>query len=162
MSTPPPTTGNVPVPRSSLRVQGDPTIWGLDENSIAVSPRLTTDAPAALSIVKPVIGTLLLAPQLAESILLTPLPPAGGWVPCITLPSPYLYLPSPVGVAANSPGYMLAGPDTNLEAVQNAITTAMSGRTRLTVNVTLDGTGSIVVINGAELPFVVLTTAVAI
>ncbi len=161
MSNSVPITENLPFPQSFLRIGGDPTIWALDETSLAVSPKLLADGPAALSVVKPVAGTLLLAPRLAGSIVLTPVPPAGGWVPCAKLASPYLYLPSPAGIATNSPGYMLAGADTDLKAVQEAITAAMSGSTRLTVNVTLDGTGSIVVINGAQLPFVVLATAVS-
>jgi hypothetical protein len=159
MSSPEPI--NLPYPESFLRIGGDPTVWALDEISLTVSPKLLADGPAALSVVKPVAGTLLLAPRLAGSLVLTPLPPAGGWVPCAKLASPYLYLPSPAGIAPTSPGYMLAGADADLETVQQAITAAMSGSTRLTVNVTLDGTGSFVVINGAQLPFVVLATAVA-
>jgi len=159
MSSPTPaTTVQVPFPLSYLGVQGDPTIWGLEEIAAAVSPKLTADAPVALSVVEPVVGTLLLAPRLAASLVLTPvLNPQGGWVPCVALAAPYLYLPSPAGVTANSPGYMLVG--SNLQTVQEDITAAMSNGTRLTVNVTLGGTGSTVVINGAELQFVILATA---
>jgi len=161
MSSPTPaTTDQVPYPLSYLSVEGDPTNWGLEEIAAAVSSKLATDSPAVLSVVKPVVGTLLLAPRLAASLVLTPvLNPQGGWVPCIALAAPYLYLPSPAGVTANSPGYMLVGSDANLEAAQEAITAAMSNSTQLTVNVTRDGTGSTVVINGAELQFVVLATA---
>jgi len=156
------TSDKAPFPLSYLSVEGDPTNWGLDEIAAAVSPKLAADAPAVLSVVKPVVGTLLLAPRLAASIVLTPVPPAGGWVPCVALAAPYLYLPSPAGVTASSPGYILAGSSANLEAVQEAITAAMSDSTRLTVDVTHNGTGSTVVINGAALRFAVLATATAL
>jgi len=45
---------NFPYPQSFLRIGGDPTIWALDEISLAVSPKLLADGPAALSVVKPV------------------------------------------------------------------------------------------------------------
>ena len=104
MSTAVPTTEKFPLPKSFLCVEGDPTLWGLAV--LDVAPSLAAHDPVALEVVSPLAGTLLLAPLRAGSIVVsTPRAgPAGGWVPCLKLQSPYLYLPSTTGVAAHSPG----------------------------------------------------------
>lgn len=136
-------------------VEGDPTEWGLREPFVT---GLTDGEPVALGVVTPLTGTLLLAPRRAGSFSVQPLPPAGGWVPCVMLPASYLYLPSTTGLAAHSPGYML-GPGTSLETLQEEIMTAMRGGTLLTVSATIGGAAGTVVLNGALLPFVVLVDA---
>ena len=160
MSSTEPTTVIYPIPTSDLSVAGDPNVWGLSENALVAAQRLAAGAPVELDVVRPVAGKLLLAPRRVGAIVLTPLPAPGGWVPCDTLPSAYLYLPSPAGVNPASPGYVLAGSDTNVEALQQAIMTAMSDGTMLNVSITINGAASIVAINGGELPFVVLAKAV--
>jgi hypothetical protein len=155
MSSPAPTIERFPIPGSILCVEGDPTQWGLSERSIA---GLTDGEPVALGVVTPLEGALLLAPRRAGSLSVHPLPPAGGWVPCVKLPASYLYLPSTTGLATHSPGYMLA-PGTNLETLQQDILTAMRDGTLLTVSATIDGSAGTVILNGAALPFVVLVDA---
>jgi len=142
-----------------LRVQGDPTSWGLSELDIAEPAWLTAGDPVALAVVTPLAGTLLLAPGRAGSLALSPVPPGGGWVPCVKLPSPYLYLPSPAGVLAHAPGYVLAGPDTDLASLQQAILAAMHDSTLLTVTVNDNGNQGVVLLNGAQLAFAVLAQA---
>jgi hypothetical protein len=156
MSSPAPTILTFPIPSSILCVEGDPTQWGLLERVIT---GLTDGEPVTLGVVTPLAGTLLLAPRRAGSFSLYPLPPAGGWVPCVKLPAPYLYLPSTTGLAAHSPGYMLA-PGTSLETLQQDIMTAMRDGTLLPpVSATIDGHAGTVILNGAFLPFVVLVDA---
>jgi hypothetical protein len=154
MNNPQPTE-NFPFPTDRLRFAGDPTEWGVN----LVGTVLTPGAPVALLVSGPVAGKLLLAPTQAGSLPLPVIGPLPGWVPCVMLPSPYLYLPSPVGVDAESPGYMLAGPYTDVEALQGSIMEAMSNRTELDVSITNDGRTSTLVVNGAEVPFVVLAVA---
>jgi hypothetical protein len=148
-----------PLPASNLQIEGDPTLWGLHETGTPTPRWVTAGDPVALAVITPLEGTLLLAPRRAASFLLYPLPLLpGGWVPCIKLQSPYLYLPSTTGVAADSPGYRLA-PGANLEQLQRDILAAMSTGDLLPVTVSI-GTGhGTVVLNGAQLPFVVLARA---
>jgi len=152
-----------PLPTSSLQVEGDPTLWGLQEADTPAPPWLTAGDPVALAVITPLQGTLLLAPRRAGSFLLYPLsppgiPPPGGWVPCIKLRSPYLYLPSTTGVAADSPGYMLA-PGANLEQLLQDILAAMGTGDLLPVSVSIGADRGTVMLNGAQLPFVVLAEA---
>ena len=147
---------HAPLPKSILHVEGDPTEWGLSETDQARPPWITGEDPVELPVVSPLVGTLLLAPKLAGSFLLYPKPPiTGGWVPCVRLPSAYLYLPSTVGVPADSPGYMLA-PDTDLGQLRRDIKTVMGHDQFLTVDVSIGGVTGVVVLNGTKLPFVVL------
>jgi hypothetical protein len=138
-----------------LCVEGDPTQWGLRERVIT---GLTDGGPLALHVVAPLAGTLLLAPRRAGSLFVRPLPGDTGWVPCVKLPDPYLYLPSTSGLAAHSPGYMLAS-GTNLQTLQADIMTAMREGTLLTVSASLGELTGTVVLNGAELAFAVLADA---
>jgi predicted ester cyclase len=155
MNNPQPTV-NFPRATTSLPFAGDPTKWDVSLFEIVVTP----GAPVALPVCDPVAGTLLLAPTQAGSLPPPPVAdPYPGWVPCVMLPSPYLYLPSPAGVDAESPGYMLADPDTDVEALQGRIMEAMSNRTELNVSVTTERRTSTVVVNGAAEPFVVLAVA---
>jgi hypothetical protein len=159
MTTTPPTV-RFPIPRSTLVVAGDPTTWFLTSLTVGPPSWVTTGDPVALEVVKPVAGTLLLAPSRAGSCVLTPIQGAGdGWVPCVELAAPCLHLPTPDGTTATSPGYPLTGSGTNLAALQQSILTAMSDGKQLTVDVDNDSTRSIVVISGATVPFVVLATA---
>jgi hypothetical protein len=156
MSSTDPVTLRFPLPRSILRMMGDPTPWSLDELAEQVAPKLLADDPVALAIVRPLAGTLLLGPRLAGGSALSPVPGETGWVPCVKLPSACLYLPSAAGWVAGSSGYELAGSDANLETLQQDLMAAMRAGARHTVSVSVDGIESTVVVNGAELPFLVL------
>jgi hypothetical protein len=103
----------------------------------------------------------LLMPRQCGSLALTP-PPldvAGGWVPCVKLEEPYLYIPSASGLFASSPGYLLAAPDNNLAALQERITAAVHERKVISVAVGSVSGAGMVLLDGASLPFVVLGQA---
>jgi hypothetical protein len=160
MSSPDPGVEHLPRPRSFLLVQGDPTLWGLDEE-YAGSPPWLTKPSSALAVVTPLSGKLLLAPRHAGSLVLYPPPEAhddGGWVPCIRLPASYLYLPSTTGVSLPTPGYALA-PGTDLNTLQREILNTMDTGSLLQVGVSVDGIAGAVSLDGAHLPFVVLANA---
>ena len=153
---------SMPPVNSSLIVEGDPTSWGLYETYTAGSlPGPAGDEPRALSVATPLFGWLLLAPRRAGTLVvggLRPQHPTGGWIPCLRLPAPYLYLPSPAGVslATPTPGYMLA-PDTDLAALKDQILDAMRGDgSPLSVSTNNAGIPGTVFLDGSRLPFVVL------
>lgn len=198
-----PASGNLPLPSSILSIGGDPTVWGLRDTSADVAPKLKAGVPVALDVLTPLIGTFILAPRRAASIVLggdaldpdggffygakLPVDTGGGWFYGASpvahphggffygaklaadphggffygtkLASPCLYLPNCTVAAPGSPGYVLSGSGANLEALQQAIMTAMGDGTLLTVDVSIGGIDGMVVVNGAELPFVVLVTA---
>jgi hypothetical protein len=148
-------------PTAYLRIQGDPTSWAMT-GILPVMPAWSQDTGIVpLNVVGPLIGTLLLAPRQCGSLALTP-PPidvAGGWVPCIKLEQPYLYLPSASGLAAASPGYLLAAPDNDLATLQQRIVTAVQERSVISVAISSVGRPGVVLLDGASLPFVVLGQA---
>lgn len=158
MSSTEPTIVHKPIPGSYVRVEGDPTQWGLAGRDVA---GLTAGGPVALEVITPLAGTLLLAPRRAGSLSAYPVPVLpGGWVPCVELPAPHLYLPCTTGVARQSPGYALA-PGTNLQTLQQEILTAMADGALLPVSAMIDGQAGTVLLNGAALPFVILADAEA-
>jgi hypothetical protein len=85
-------------------------------------------------------------------------------MPAMTLVSgsQYLYIPTVKGLTADlaSPGYTLAAQyDHQLAALQQDIVAAMDGDgSILAVNVNVVG-GGVVILNGAQLPFAVLSPA---
>jgi hypothetical protein len=139
---------------SYLKIQGDPTSWGL-----RTAPPQDPDwqAPVALDIVQPVAGTLILSPARTGSYALTPEVWGNGWHPGppIKLVAPYLYVPTISGMTTASHGYPLAAKDPGLPALQRSILDAMTAGTTLTVNVDVLGSG-VVTLNGAQLSFAVL------
>lgn len=136
-----------------LKIQGDPTSWGL-----AAAPPQDgwSDTPVAIPVVTPVAGTLLLSPARAGSFALTLGIYANGWVHGgpIEIASPHLYIPTTAGVKAGSQGYPLPA-QYDLPALQQSILDAMTTGSILPVVVEADGIG-VVVLNGAQLPFAVL------
>jgi hypothetical protein len=158
MSSPDPVAEHLPPPNSFLLVEGDPTVWGMNETDVVSPSWLTDGEPVELTVVTPLSGALLLAPRRAGSLVLYPDLPHGGWIPCTSLPSPYLYLPSTTGVAMQTPGYRL-GPDTNINTLKQEILTAMRTGTLLKVSVSIGPSVGTVLLNGAHLPFVVLADA---
>jgi hypothetical protein len=157
MSTPDPGPGQLQPPKSFLRIEGDPTSWGLTEENVTSAPWLTARKPVALTVVTPLSGVLLLAPRRVGSLLLSPALPRGGWIPVIMQPSRSLYLPT-AGQAVPATGYTLS-PDVNQQTLQRDILTAMRKGTQLKVGVRIGPSIGTVVLNGAELPFVVLADA---
>lgn len=144
-----------PIPLSILKIQGDPTQWGL-----TTAPQQDpgwNDGPVALGIMSPVAGTLILSPARVGSFALTPGIWGNGWHPgaTIDLVSPYLYIPNATGLTSASPGYPLAAPDNNLPVLQRRIMDAMTSGSTLQVNVDVLG-GGLVTLNGAQLTFAVL------
>jgi len=148
------------VPASILQIEGDPTLWGV--KTVGPHDPGWHDDPVAIDIGAPVEGTLILSPARAGSFALTPPPPGDGWMPAMTLlsGSQYLYIPTVKGLtsALASPGYLLAAQyDHQLPALQQDIMAAMDGDgSILAVNVNVVG-GGVVILNGAQLPFVVLS-----
>lgn len=147
----------LPAPKSLLRVAGDPTEWGLRDAAVPAPPWLSTSNPVALAVATPLSGTLLLAPGRAGSFTLSPVgqssPSIFSWIPC---PVPYLYLPATTGPTAQQCGYALA-PGTDMGTLQRQILTAMADSSQLPVDITVGDASAMVVLNGANLPFVVLT-----
>jgi hypothetical protein len=142
-----------PIPASLLRIEGDPTSWGL--TSARPGSQDWGSEPVALATMGPLVGTLVLSPRVGSFALLPP-PPGDGWVPAVKAVAPFLYIPTPAGLSAESPGYWLAAPDDNLAALQEKIMAAMQHGTALTVQINTPGGGGVIVLNGAELSFVVL------
>jgi hypothetical protein len=129
--------GQAGLPANFLKIQGDPTSWGLR----AAPPQDGwNDGPVAIDIISPVAGTLILSPARAGSFALTPEIWANGWehgTP-IELVSYYLYIPQ-----------------YDLPTLQQSIMDAMTTGSTLTVNVDVLS-GGVVILNGAQLPFAVL------
>ena len=70
-----PTTKNFPVPKSILRVEGDPTAWELGELEIGMAQQLASPDPVALQVVKPLAGhTHARAPACGKLRLVTVAP----------------------------------------------------------------------------------------
>jgi hypothetical protein len=141
-------------PASFLKIQGDPTWWGL---RTAPPQDGWNDTPVAIDIISPVAGILILSPARVGSFVLAPEIVGNGWVygGLIELASPYLYIPTTSGLTANSQGYPLAPPYDNLPALQRSIVDAMTTGSTLLANVADPITG-VVILNGAQLPFAVL------
>jgi hypothetical protein len=142
-----------------LQIEGDPTIWKLSE-PIDASAVMLPGQPFRATIVAPLPGALVLSCQAAVSVVLySPLDVPGGTGATpngLKSPTtPFVYLPSVTGLPpASPPGYPLsAGSD--LAALEEDITAAMSQRTFYTV----EFSDSTLVLNGATLPFVVLFPA---
>jgi hypothetical protein len=143
------------LPANFLKIQGDPTSWGLR----TTPPRDGWhDTPVALDLTSPVAGILILSPARVASYSLTAEIWANGWEHGgnIKVVSPYLYIPSTAGLTADSHGYPLAAQH-DLPALQRSILDAMTRGSTLTVNLDVLGSGT-VILNGAQLPFAVLAT----
>jgi hypothetical protein len=145
------------LPAGFVKIQGDPTWWGLR----TAPPHGGWDALVQLPIISPVAGNLILSPARVGSYALktgTSFHPMNGWLdgPPIQLVSPYLYIPTTSGLTAASHAYPLAA-DVNLRELEKSILDAMTAGTSLLVPVDLSGAR--VILNGAQLPFAVLAEA---
>jgi hypothetical protein len=139
-----------------LQIGTDPTAWvleGTDPDTVAAQLSQAT-APVVLPVVDPLQGDLVVSPSAAAISVQGP-PAAHGWHPShIALSRPVLYLPSPTGPTQDFPGYPL-DPNTGLAAPEQDIIAAMSGGTRLSIQIA-DIRGGVVLLNGAALDFAVL------
>jgi hypothetical protein len=149
--------GQTELPASFLKIQGDPTSWGLPT---APPQDGWNNGPVAIDIITPVTGTLILSPARAGSFALTAGKYNNGWVggDPIKLATPYLYIPTTSGLKPDTRGYPLAPQYDNLPALQRSIMDAMTTGSTLTVSVNVPG-GGVVILNGGQLPFAVLTEA---
>ena len=138
----------------TLRIDSDPTSWELT-NGIEQVPAF--GAPVVLPVYHPLRGDLVLSPRSVGSVVFLEYQPPD---PRDTRPDGYpipkgdgaLYLPSPIGpdVLSYPPNLYLLS--TDRAALEADIKAAMTKSTPLPVKIT----GGEVVINGAEVPFVVL------
>jgi hypothetical protein len=144
-----------------LQIGSDPTTWMLSEAIDAAA--LTSRHPLKAAVVAGMNGkltlgrngTLILSSRAAGSVVLSGVGnavPSGGHL----VSPPFLYLPSAAGLKPGTPGYALP-PDTDVAALQDEITTAMSRSEFCTVP---SGHG-VLVLHGGTLPFVVLFPGIA-
>lgn len=144
-----------------LGIGTDPTAWVLENADLdTVATQLSqATGPVVLPVIDPLQGDLVVSPSAAATISVQRPPPTHGWHPShLALPPwPVLYLPSPTGPTADSPGYPL-DPDTDLAALEQDIIAAMNGGTILGIQVS-DIQGGVVLLNGAALGFAVLVQA---
>lgn len=149
MTTPTPVSAG-----TFLYVGGDPTEWQLANPEPVPPPWRDSGDPVALAVVRPVFGTLVLAPRRAGNIALLAAMFDHPWIPAGLL-LPHIYVPTPTGVGPGQPGYSLAA-GTDLPELEESIKAAMRDGTTLELTVSgLSGDG-VLVLNGAVLPFVVL------
>jgi len=138
-------------PKSVLRIDGDPTLWGLRDFTVDPGkPPPWSTQPVLLDLIAPLVGTLVLSPR-AGGFAIFPPTPADGWMPGMRIEFPYLYLPTTAGVHSSSPIYELAQATTASD-----IAAAMQSGDSLPLRFTSVGQPSWVVINGATLAFAVL------
>jgi hypothetical protein len=143
-----------------LKIDDDPTAWRLDEPIAAAELTTSGNAPFRATIVQPRTGTLLLSTQAAASVVLsedisgphTGVFPNGGDAHNEFPAHPFLYLPSVTGLTSKaSRSWYPLKVGTKLRELERDITTAMSQGQPCTVELT----DSIIMLNGANLSFVV-------
>jgi hypothetical protein len=151
---------------SRIRINGDFNIWTLTDN-INLAELAKADTPLNLGVSGPLTGTMLLSAKGAASVTLLPSsdgnpssggnPLPAGWIPGeVAMLTPHLYLRSATSEVAHHSLYPLpARVDTR--ELAGRITDAMDQHTRHTVYFGANDRGPGVVLNGAELVFVVIT-----
>jgi hypothetical protein len=138
-----------------LQIDGDPTFWWLKQ-PIDESTLTGSGAIQHLDTVSPVSGTLVLSVGVVASFALAD--PAMGAIPTdADRPAPLLYLPTPGGFPGVTAAYSLPA-NTDLAALINEITTAMSANISIAVGL-VGGGANRVVLNGALLSFAVICPA---
>jgi hypothetical protein len=148
---------------AELQVGTDPSVWTFDAaNYDEVATALEHPAPISIEVTAPMRGTLILNPRAAGTVVLSqPISPR-GWNPSggDVGTAPLLYVPSVSGPTRSNPGYLLAA-RYEMAVLQREIEAAMSGRTLLSLDLESGAQDKgVVVLNGAILPFAVLTRAV--
>lgn len=149
---------------AELQIGIDPSVWTFDPAAYdEVATALEHPAPITIQVTSPMQGTLILNPRAAGTVVLTlPISPR-GWNPSGggIGTAPLLYVPSVTGPARSNPGYLLSA-SYEMALLQRDIEAAMSGGTLLSLQQEAGAPDKgVVVLNGAILPFAVLTRAVA-
>lgn len=142
-----------------MRIDDDATTWVLGQ-PLDPAELIGAKEPLALTVTRPLSGTVLLSASVAASVTLLPAPDAAvapmGWIPGgLGAPLPLIYLPSP-GADAGSANVTELPMTTDLAALTSQIKAAMAAGTRVAVPLGASGDGGVAVLNGATLPFVVL------
>jgi hypothetical protein len=149
---------------AELQIGIDPAVWTFDPASYdAVATALEHPAPIIIQVTAPMQGTLILNPRAAGAVVLSqPISPrgwnpSGGGIGTV----PLLYVPSVTGPTLSNHGYLLSA-DYEMALLQRDIEAAMSGGTLLSLHLEAGAPDKgVMVLNGAILPFAVLTRAVA-
>jgi hypothetical protein len=149
---------------AELQIGIDPSVWTFDPASYdEVATALEHPAPITIQVTAPMQGTLILNPRAAGTVVLTlPISPR-GWNPSGggIGTAPLLYVPSVTGPTRSNPGYLLSQ-SYEMAVLQRDIEAAMSSGTLLSLQQEAGAPDKgVVVLNGAILPFAVLTRAVA-
>ena len=122
--------------------------------------------PVVLAVSEPLAGRLLLSPRSAGSLVFfqPAMDPHHGVVPNgVRLPGQCLYVPSTTGPDphSNPARYYLLPSGTDLAALEREIKAAMSRGTTVSVDFAGPDEPGVVVLNGAALPFAVLSSPTA-
>ncbi len=149
---------------AELQIGIDPSVWTFDPSAYdEVATALEHPAPITIQVTSPMQGTLILNPRAAGTVELSlPISPR-GWNPSGggVGTAPLLYVPSVTGPTRSNPGYLLST-SYEMALLQRDIEAAMSGGTLLSLQLEAGAPDKgVVVLNGAILPFAVLTRAVA-
>ncbi len=144
----------------SLNIGSDPTSWILDNSKEDVTydlvkRKLHAAQPFALPVAEPLEGELALSPR-AGNVSLISFPRGHNWNPSDVPTSPFLYIATAVGPAADQENCYVLAHDADVEELQRRILKAMADPDVVTVEVTAGGGSGVLVLNGATLPFVVL------
>jgi hypothetical protein len=137
----------------NLQIEGDPTIWWLDQ---PVDVSQWTGQTVSVSVKAPISGTLLISLRVASVAAFTESGVSAA-PSSLVLPFPAIYLPTASGPSANSYGYVLPL-SANLSNLEGQISAAMGGGISVTIPFGLASNGALIV-SGAALPFVVLCPA---
>jgi hypothetical protein len=149
---------------AELQIGIDPSVWTFDPASYdEVATALEHPAPITIQVTAPMNGTLIVNPRAAGTVVLNlPISPR-GWNPSGggIGTAPLLYVPSVSGPTLSNHGYVLSA-SYEMTLLERDIKAAMSGGTILSLQLEAGAPDKgVVVINGAILPFALLTRAVA-
>ena len=145
---------------SYIYIEGDATVWTL-RDPISAEQISESAKPLPLTITNPLKGTLLLSARAASVELFPdsghPLQPM-GWIPGdVRQPDACLYLPS-ASIPENGPVLYGLSKATAAELPER-LKTAMTEKAKITVPFSWGASNGEMVLNGAMLPFAVITYA---
>ena len=142
-----------------LVIGTDPAEWVVQANDLdAVAAQLSqATGPLILPVISPLAGQLVLSAGAAGTVALSA-PSGVGWNPsdCRRPNGPQiLYIPTLTGATRSQPGFALP-PDTDLDALTQAIVAAMSGGAALNVPLAPQGGDAALLLEGAGLVYAVV------
>jgi hypothetical protein len=138
-----------------IQIGDDPTKWWLAE---PIQASQLTEQPLTIEVSAPVQGTLVLSPRSA-SVAIFDLPSAT--VPRALDTVAAIYVPTTAGLSAANAGYELPA-GVNEASLAGQIVTSMGDGVRQAITLGGSASGGTLVLNGATLPFVVITRPGAI